>query len=124
MALVALVALNFAGIRAWLSYGVGHGVGSDGRQVTYIENTYDLMGYGGLPMADVLAAGLLAGIVGVRWRPFILGFLVFGLMAFIAFVACAALYTEGVIQPRILWVLRSLPQSIHGFSPAVSLCLG
>jgi hypothetical protein len=119
MALVALVALNFAAVRAWLSYRVGHGVGADGRQMTYVENTYDLMGYGGLPMADVLAVGLLAGIIGVRWRPFILGFMVFGLIALVAFVACAALYTEGVIQPRILWVLRSLPRDIYGLSPAV-----
>jgi hypothetical protein len=119
MALVALVALDFAGVRAWLYYRVGHGVGPDGRQLTWIENTYDLMGCGGLPMAVLLAAGLLAGIFGVRWRPFMLGFMAFGAAALVAFVACAALYTEGVIQPRILWVLRSLPRSIYSLSPAV-----
>ena len=54
MVLVALVALNFAAVRAWLSYRVGHVVGADGRQMTYIENTYDLMGYGGLPMGTSL----------------------------------------------------------------------
>jgi hypothetical protein len=31
MALVALAALNFAGVRAWLDYRVGLGVGPDGR---------------------------------------------------------------------------------------------
>jgi hypothetical protein len=49
--------------------------------MTYIENTYNLIGYGGLPMADVLAVGLLAGIIGLRWGPFILGFMVFGLIS-------------------------------------------
>jgi hypothetical protein len=119
MALVALIAFTFAGVRAWLSYRVGHGVGANGRPLTFINNTYDLIGYGGLPMTVLLASGLLAGIFGVRSRPFVLGFMVFGFAALIAFVICAVLYTEGVIQPRILWVLRSLPQSVHGLSPAV-----
>jgi hypothetical protein len=119
MALVALVALTFAGVRGWLYYRVGHGVGSDGRPLTVINNTYDLMGYGGLPMAVFLAAGLVAGILSVRWRYFMLGFMAFGAVALIAFVACAALYTEGVIQPRILWVVRSLPRGVYSFSPAV-----
>jgi hypothetical protein len=119
MALVAWVALTVAGVRAWLHYRVGHGVGPDGRQLTFIDNTYDLMGIGGLPMAVLLAAGLLAGILGVRWRPFMFGLMAFGAAAVVVFVSCAALYTEGVIQPRILWVLRSLPRSIHSLSPAV-----
>ena len=48
-----------------------------------------------------------------------LGFMAFGATALVAFEACAALYTEGVIQPCILWVLRSLPRSIYSLSPAV-----
>jgi hypothetical protein len=119
MALVALAALNFAGIRAWLYYRVGHGVSPHGVQMTYIDNTYDLMGYGGLPMADLLAAGLLARSFGVTRRPFLLGLMAFGAAALVAFVACAALYTEGVIQPFILWVLRSLPRSIKTLRPSV-----
>ena len=123
MALVALVGLNFAAVRAWESY---RSVGPHSRHTRYIENTYDLienaydlMGYGGLPMADVLAVGLLAGVLGDRSRPFILGFMVFGLIALVAFVACAALYPESVIESRILWVLRSLPRGIFGLSPPV-----
>ena len=48
-----------------------------------------------------------------------LGFMAFGAAALVAFMACAALYTEGVIQPRILRVLRSLPRSVYSLSPAV-----
>jgi hypothetical protein len=119
MALVGLVALTFAGIRAWLYYRAGHGIGPDGRPLTFINNTYDLMWYGGLPMAVFLAAGLVAEIFGVKWRPFVLGFVAFGTGALVAFVVCAALHTEEVIQPRILWVIRSLPRSVFSLRPAV-----
>jgi hypothetical protein len=123
MAFVAVVALTLAGVRGWLYYRVGHGVGSNGRPFTWINNTYDLMGYGGLPMAVFLAAGLVAGILSVRWRSFMLGFAAFGAAALVAFEACAALYTEGVIQPRILWVLRGLPRSVSSLSPAVRISI-
>lgn len=119
MAFIALAVLSLGAIRAWLSLRTGHGVGVSGQQVKYIDNTFDLLGYGGLPMADLLAGGLLAGLAHPRFRPFWLGFELFGTMAMVVFAVSATLYTEGMIQPRILSVLRSLPRRIYGLSPAV-----
>ena len=50
MALVALFALNFGAIRAWSHLRVGHGIGANGRSITVIDNTYDELFLGSLPM--------------------------------------------------------------------------
>jgi hypothetical protein len=74
MVAVAIAALDFAAIRAML-----------GSQVII------LLVLGALPMANVLAIGILVGQRRLRSRPFLLGFEVFGATALASFLAYATL---------------------------------
>jgi hypothetical protein len=78
MVAVAIVALDFAAIRAFLDSPDSPEVG--------------LLVLGALPMANVLAVAILIGQQRPGSRPFLLGFEAFGAMALALFVALARFF--------------------------------
>jgi hypothetical protein len=88
MIAVAIAALNFAAIRAMF--------GSQSRE---------LLVMGGLPMASILAVGLLIGQRRPESRPFLLGFEVFGAMAVALYVAVASYFRNEVVNPYLVLFL-------------------
>jgi hypothetical protein len=84
MVLVALVALNFTVLRAALDSP---------------SATSELLSVGAMPMATVLAIGLIIGYQHHGSRPFLLGFVSFGAMALALFVVLAACFGEEVVLP-------------------------
>ena len=81
MVFVAIVALNFGAIRA--SFGFE----------PYVAESLLL---GALPMANVLAVGILIGQRRPGSRPFLLGFEAFGAMALTLYVALASFFPGAV----------------------------
>jgi hypothetical protein len=75
MVAVAIVALDFAATRAL--FGWGH-----------------RLLLGALPMANVLAVGILVGQQSPRSRPFLLGFEAFGAMALAFYVALVSFFPD------------------------------
>ena len=84
-----------------------------------VVNQVEALTYGTLPMANILAFTLLAGLTGIGRRPFLSGFLFAGIAALAAFTVLAYFRTEEIIQPYVLWALRSLPRSTHKLTPAI-----
>jgi hypothetical protein len=101
MAVIAIAALNFGAVRAGLKVR---------RQLS--TPIIDLLGVGALPMANVLAIGLLA--VGQRRerRSFLLGFEAFGAMALAFYVAAASLYPSELVMPYLLVFLSPLASAV------------
>jgi hypothetical protein len=114
MGFIALVALNAWAIRIWLD------LRTDGKVIC---NSIDLMGYGGLPMADLLVAGLILGRSRPEMRRFLWRFEVCGVVALVLFLTVASFYTEECVQPYLLWILTSLPKALHELSPVVRVPL-
>ena len=114
MIFVAIVALNFWAFRLWYQFRLNGQV---------VKNWVEVLTYGGLPMANLLAVGIMIGIGRPERRPFLWGFEAFGATALAVFVALAYFYTEEVVQPYILWVLRlrSLRTVTNSFSPVVQI---
>jgi hypothetical protein len=83
MVFVAIAALNFTAIR----------MASD-----RIIPSSELLGLGALPMANVLAVGLLIGQRRRSSRPFLLGFEVFGAVALALYVDLAGFSPHRVID--------------------------
>ena len=74
---------------------------------------------GGLPMAHVLAVGLLLG----RRRgshPFLLGFEAFGATALALYIAGVSLFTEELVRPFLRLVLKHLLEPIR-FRPYLNI---
>src|SRR5271170_4739864 len=118
MAFVALVAINLWAIRAlsnlqFRAYFVGPLLRSQ---------EYPVIGVlilGGLPMAHVLAVGLLLG----RRRgshPFLLGFEAFGATALALYIAGVSLFTEELVRPFLRLVLEHLLEPIR-FRPYLNI---
>jgi hypothetical protein len=116
MAIVAVVALDLGAIRACLRSRLAYNTVT-GRPV--VVNQVEALTYGTLPMANILAFTLLAGLTGIGRRPFLSGFLFAGIAALAAFTVLAYFRTEEIIQPYVLWVLRSLPRSARKLTPAI-----
>ena len=91
----ALAALNFALLRAAL----------DGNSL-FLE----LMALGAMPMATVLAIGLIIGCQRHESRPFLLGFESFGAVALALFAVLAASFGEKMLDPYIRIFIEPLPQ--------------
>ena len=89
MVAVAIAALDFAAIRALLARHAN--VLDDQRGI--------LLLLGALPMANVLAVGMLIGQRRPGSRPFLLGFEVFGAMALAFFIALATCFSREVVVP-------------------------
>jgi hypothetical protein len=83
MVVVALAALNFAVFRAAVDAHTKIGV---------------LLALGAMPMASVLAIGLIIGYRRHGSRPFLLGFESFGAMALALFAALVVLFGEKVLE--------------------------
>ena len=100
-AIVALAAVDFAAIR-------------EGVRIRHQSRTpiIDALGLGALPMANVLAVGLL--VLGTRRgsRSFLLGFEAFGAMALAAHIATASLYPTQLVMPYLLIFLSPLARAI------------
>jgi hypothetical protein len=80
MTAVAIAALDFGAIGAMFGSPTGN-----------------LLLLGALPMANVLALGILIGQQRPRSRPFLLGFEAFGAVALAAYIAGAAMLTKVLI---------------------------
>jgi hypothetical protein len=77
MVAVAIAALDFGAIRAMFGFLAGH-----------------LLLLGALPMANVLAVGILFGQQRPGTRPFLLGFEAFGAMALAFYVASVSFFPD------------------------------
>jgi hypothetical protein len=93
MAIVALVALDCAAIRELVALKV--------RSTVRVYITCDSLMAGALPMANILAVGLLVGLGRWRGRPFLVGFEVTGTLALVVCVSLAVLFQEEVIAPYV-----------------------
>src|SRR5258708_1404686 len=103
MVFVALAALNFAVFRA--------AVGA--HNITGI-----LLALGAMPMATVLAKGLIIGYRRHGSRPFLLGFESFGAVALALFAVLAASFGEKILDSYIRIFIEPLPKVL---GPARSL---
>src|SRR6478672_4394888 len=92
MVAVGIAALDFVAIRAFL----GH------RTNVLDEQRGILLLLGALPMANVLAVGMLIGQRRPASRPFLLGFEVFGAMALALFIALAGCFPREVVMPYLV----------------------
>jgi hypothetical protein len=82
MVVVAIAALNLVAIRALFGFRSLMG---------------ELLTVGALPMANVLAVGLLIGHWRPGNRPFLLGFVAFGAMALATYVAMATCFPREIV---------------------------
>jgi hypothetical protein len=103
MAFVALAALNFAVFRA---AGDAH------------SKTGVLLAVGAMPMASVLAIGLIIGYRRHGSRPFLLGFESFGAVALALFAVLAASFGKKMLDSYIMIFIEPLPKIL---GPAQSL---
>jgi hypothetical protein len=113
MVAVAIVAINFAAIRAALGLPAGPPVA--------------LLLVGALPMANVLLVGILVARQSPRRRPFLLGFEVFGAVAmalYIHSVTSSPPEVDGPIVSYLLLVLGPLNSVIVGNRPFVRGAIG
>jgi hypothetical protein len=93
MVAVAITALDFGAIRALLP-----------RHANVLDDQRDiLLLLGALPMANVLAVGMLIGHRRPGSRPFLMGFEAFGAMALAFFIALASCF------PREVWMSYLVP---------------
>jgi len=88
MVFIALAALDFRAIRAMPEIG---------------PPTSELLVLGALPMANVLALGLLIGQRRPGSRPFLLGFEAFGVMASALYVALVSFSPQTVVIPTSIY---------------------
>jgi hypothetical protein len=109
---VAIAALDFAAIREMLD-----------------SPTVSFLVLGTLPMANVLAVGMLVGQRRPGSRPFLLGFEVFGAMALALFVDLASLlpYGDGLMNSYLSPLIEPMEKFIGRDRPFVFIptaCLG
>ena len=103
MVAVAIAALDFTAIRALL--------GPYTNSLEYQKTMLLLLG--ALPMANVLAVGMLIGQRRPASRPFLLGFEAFGAMALALSIALASCFPEEVVM-RCLVPFGDLVEKIIG----------
>lgn len=107
MVAIAIAALDFAAIRAFL-----------------VSGEVALLVLGALPMANILAVGILIAKQRPGSRPFLLGFEAFGAMAlatFIAFVTPVSFFPDnhGLIDSYLAPVIQPIETSIGQNRPFV-----
>jgi hypothetical protein len=102
MVAIAIAALNFAAIRAMFG-----------------SRASEFLALGALPMASVLAVGLLVGHRRPETRAFLLGFEVFGAMALAIYVTLASCFREEVLIPYLIPILEPLRGTIGQQQPFV-----
>jgi hypothetical protein len=113
MVAVAIAALDFAAIGAILGSGTGDlGI---------------VLVLGALPMANVLAVGLLIGQQRPGSSPFLLGFETFGAMALALFIALASCVPRAIVMDYLVPFVRPMERIIGRDRPLVFVpivCLG
>jgi hypothetical protein len=93
MVIVAIAALNFATVRAvWGGSGPTPG----------------LLAFGALPVASVLVIGLLVGRKRPASRPFLLGFVMFGVAALAIYIFLSIFVAEQTLMPYVSLILEPL----------------
>jgi hypothetical protein len=95
MIAVAIAGLDFAAIRAMSSSSTG-----------------ELLILGALPMANVLAVGMLIGLRRPGSRPFLLGFEAFGAMALGLYVVLASFFRPEVVYPYLTLFLAPIEKIV------------
>jgi uncharacterized membrane protein YeiB len=103
MAFVALAAFDLAAIRTLGDYRSERG---------------DLLLVGALPMANVLAVGMLTGLQDLRGRRFLLGFEAFGAMA-LAFYLLMAIFFSRVPYRYVLPLVDHLMRALGDYGTLV-----
>jgi hypothetical protein len=108
MVAVGIAALDFGAIRTSLEFR---------------SMTNDLLVLGALPMANLLAVGILIGLRNPGSRPFLLGFEAFGAMALIIYVALASFYPapHGPIDSYLALLIKPLVRFVGRDHPFVSI---
>ena len=111
MVAVAIAALDFGAIRALLAR---HGSALDDQRSMCLL-------LGALPMANVLAVGMLIGQRRPGSRPFLLGFEAFGAMALAFYIALASCFPREVVLPYVTPVLAPIERTIGNDRPFVMI---
>ena len=104
MVLVAAIALEFAAIRALLGLQLRANI--EGSH--HLSLMIGALALGAIPMANVLAAGLLTGLWRRGDRPFLWGFETFGAMALAFYIAGVVLLTEELVGPLFDLIVKHL----------------
>jgi hypothetical protein len=104
MVFVAVAALNFAAVRAVL---VHPGPSSE------------LLVVGAMPMASVLAVGLMFGRRRPERHPFLLGFTSFGAVAMAIFVVLAVFFADATVDYYLRLLVGPLVQIIGRDQPLI-----
>jgi hypothetical protein len=93
MALVVIAALDCAAYRAcYYTFWTNHAAWA---------NQLDVLFIGAVPMSNVLIVGLLLALRRRGNRPFLLGFEVFGLVAWVAYIALVAFHCHTLVRPYL-----------------------
>jgi hypothetical protein len=109
MVAVALAAHDFGAIRALLP-----------RHANVLDDQRGMcLLLGALPMANVLAVGMLIGQRRPASRPFLLGFEAFGAMALVLFIGLATCFPREVMLPCLAPVLAPIERAIGHDRPLV-----
>jgi len=108
MVFVAIVALNFGAI--WASFELVPSVIEP-----YVAQSLLL---GALPMANILAVGIMIGQRRPGSRPFLLGFVAFGAMALTLYVAVASFFT-GAVTLCVALLMEIIENTIGRHHPYV-----
>jgi hypothetical protein len=114
MVAVAIAALDFGAIRAFL----GH------RANVVDERRGFLLLLGALPMANVLALGILIGQRRSGSRPFLLGFEALGSIALAFFIALAWCFHREVVSSYLSPVFALIETTIGVSRPHVTIPIG
>jgi hypothetical protein len=112
MGVVAIAALNFGVIRVLSDFKTAN------NNDKHIMLIIDALGTGAIPMANILAVGLI--ILRRRGsRPFLSGFEAFGAAALALYVVGAIFFTEELVMPYVNLALKPLAKTI-GIGPLMS----
>jgi hypothetical protein len=107
--LIALAALNFGAIRA-LYYDLRTGMNA---------NRLDVFALGVLPMANVLAVGILIALWRRRSRPYLQGFLAFGSVALVLYLIVWTFFADEWVRFYVFLVLNPLRKVVGYLEPPV-----
>jgi hypothetical protein len=110
MVFVAITALNFAAMRALFSF-------------IHDSDLAVVAGVGALPMANILAVGILIGQRRTGSRPFLLGFEAFGTMALALYLSLARFFPDETLMPYLSLSIKPMEKSILRDYPLVFIMI-
>jgi hypothetical protein len=106
MVAVAIVAFDFGAGRSMVDSG---------------GNVGAFLMLGALPMANILAVGILIGRRRPGSRPFLLGFETFGTMVLALYVVSTILFDVDLVVDQLTPVLETMAEAVDAFPPFVSI---